>query len=147
MEQELYEAIERALAEKRVKNIYTLCEQAGVNQPSVSTWIKTKRAKAGSDEMPSRPKETIYLDVASKLIECLGGSLVFPDTIPGTPDMAELSKLKEENEKLKAENILLDKKLYACEQVCQKFEGMITQQLPSVKDTPGEIRQDKSCAS
>lgn len=146
MEQELYEAIERALADKRVKNIYSLCEQAGVNQPSVSTWIKTKRAKAGSDEMPSRPKETIHLDVASRLIECLGGSLIFPDTDSYPPSTAELAILKAENEKLRAENLLLDKKLYACEQMREKFEEMVTRQLPAGQYESVEARQNKSSA-
>lgn len=146
VEQELYEAIERALADKRIKNISALCEQAGVNQPSVNTWIKTKRALAGTDEMPSRPKDTLYLDVASRLIECLGGSLIFPDAGTYPPTTAELALLRAENEKLKAENLLLDKKLYACEQMREKFEDMINRQLPAGQYEPVEIRQNKSSA-
>jgi len=146
VEQELYEAIERALSEKRIRSVAALCEEAGVHQPSVNTWIKTKRAMAGAGKMPKKPKETIYFDVASKLIACLGGSLIFPETTPYTPDVAELARLKAENEKLKADNVILDKKLYACEQVCQKFENMITQRLPPANDVPVEVRQDKSCA-
>lgn len=147
MEQKLYETIERALAERRIKNISALCEQAGVHQPSVNTWIKTKRAMAGSGEMPTRPKETIYLDSAAKLIECLGGRLVFPGEDLYDSSATEIASLRAENEKLKSENSILDKKLYACEQMREKFEEMLYSQLPSRNDISVEAQQNKSCAS
>ena len=146
MEQELYEAIERALAKNKIKNISTLCDEAGVHQPSVSTWIKTRRALNGAASMPRRPKEHMLLDVASKLIEYLGGRLVFPDDDNYNLTAAEIIELREENEKLKSENIILDKKLYACEQIREKFEEMINRQLPTGQYEPAEIRQNKSSA-
>lgn len=146
MEHELYEAIERGLAEKRIRSVAALCEEAGVHQPSVSTWIKTKRAMAGTGAMPKKPKETIFFDAASKLIDCLGGTLIFPDTISDDSAVAEIAKLKSEIEKLKAENTILDKKLYACEEIRQEYKQMIMQQLPLTSDMPVEVRQNKSSA-
>lgn len=138
--------VERFLADKKVKNIYQLSIAAGVDQAALSSFMKTHYYEKGKGEKPARMKRDIYLEGAGKVIEYMGGVLIFPwDDTYGDSE-AEIARLQKENEKLKSDNLLLDKKLYACEQMRQKFEDMITQQLPTVNGVPVEARQDKSCA-
>lgn len=144
MEGKLVSALDRAVAEKRVKNVSTLCQEAGVDQGSISAYLRTKKFLAGQGEKPARLKPSIQLDVASKLVDALGGVLIFPwDEKVGEAN-TEIARLQKEIEKLKNENILLDKKLYACEEMRQKFENMITQQLPSPHNIPADGRKNKS---
>lgn len=146
MEGKLVSALDRAVAEKRFKNVSMLCQEAGVDQGSISAYLRTKKFLAGQGKKPARLKPSIQLDVASKLVDALGGVLIFPWEEKVGEANAEIARLQKEVERLKSENTLLDKKLYACEEMRQKFENMITQQLPSVNDTPVEGRKNKSSA-
>lgn len=146
IQEKFIESIERFLADKKVKNIYQLSMAAGVDQAALSSFMKTHYYEKGKGEKPARMKKDIYLEGAGKVIDYMGGILVFPWDQRNGDAEAEIARLQKENEKLKAENTLLDKKLYACEQMRQKFEDMITQQLPTVNDVPVEIRQNKSSA-
>lgn len=138
--------VERFLADKKAKNIYQLSMAAGVDQAALSSFMKTHYYEQGKGEKPARMKKDIYLEGAGKVIEYMGGTLIFPwDNTPDGPE-AEVIRLRKEVERLKEENLLLDKKLYACEQMCQRFEGMITQQLSTANEMPVEIRQNKSSA-
>lgn len=134
------------MADKKAKNIYQLSMAAGVDQAALSSFMKTHYYEQGKGEKPARMKKDIYLEGAGKVIEYMGGILVFPwDKEEGDPQV-EIVRLQKEIERLKADNIMLDKQLYACEQMRQKFEDMITQQLPASNEVPVEVRQDKSCA-
>lgn len=146
MEERIVRALDHALAEKRVKNVTTLCQDAGVDQGSISAYLRTKKFLAGKGEKPARLKPSIQLEVASRLVDTLGGVLIFPwEEKYGEAD-AEIALLRKEIEKLKAENLLLDKKLFACEQMREKFEEMLNRQLPAGQSEPVEIRQNKSSA-
>lgn len=144
MEEKLVCALERAVAEKRVKNIFTLCQEAGVDQAGISVYLRTKKFLAGQGEKPPRLKSSIQLDVASKLVDALGGVLIFPWDERFGEATTEIARLQNEIERLKSENVLLDKKLFACEEMRQKFENMITQQLPSAHNIPADGRKNKS---
>lgn len=146
MELKIVDALDRAVAEKRVKNVSTLCQEAGVDQGSISAYLRTKKFLAGQGPQPARLKPSIQLDIASKLVDALGGILIFPWDKQYGEAGAEIERLQKEIEKLKAENIILDKKLYACEEVRQEYKQMIMQRLPVANDVPAEVRQDKSCA-
>lgn len=146
MEEKIVWALERAVIEKRYKNVSALCQEAGVDQGSISAYLRTKKFLVGNGPHPARLKPSIQLDVATKLVEALGGVLIFPwEERYGEAD-AEIARLQQEIERLKTDNSRLDKQLYACEQMRQKFEDMITQRLPTHNDTPAEVRQNKSSA-
>lgn len=140
------QALDKVLSEKIIKNERVLCMAAGVDQGGVNKYLKTMRYRLGKGEKPEKLKDNLNLDIVSKLVDVMGGQLIFPWDENYNDMNAEIARLQKENEKLKADNLLLDKKLYACEQVCQKFENMITQQLPTANDVPVEARQSKSCA-
>lgn len=139
-------AVERFLADKKVKNIYQLSKAADVDQAALSSFMKTHLYEKGMGEKPARMKKDIFLEGAGKVIEYMGGRLVFPwDTENGDLE-SEIARLRRENEELRVENRRLDKELYACQQTRQKFEDMIARQLPQVANEPVEIRQNKKSA-
>lgn len=139
--------VERFLADKKAKNIYQLSIAAGVDQAALSSFMKTHYYEQGKGKKPARMKKDIYLEGAGKVIEYMGGILVFPWDKEESALQVEIARLQKEIERLKADNIMLDKQLYACEQMRQKFEDMITQQLPASNEVPVEIGQNKSSAS
>lgn len=147
MEQKFMLALDKVLSEKIVKNERVLCQKAGIDQGGMNKYLKTMRYKLGKGEKPDKLKENLNLDIVSKLVEVMGGELIFPWDRAYSEEHVLIAQLKEEIERLKAENLELDRQLYACEKMRQKFEDMITQRLPSHSDIPAEIRQNKSSAS
>lgn len=146
IEQKLVEALERAVAEKRFKNVSALCQEAGVDQGSISTYMRTKKFFAGLGPEPPRLKPSIQFEVASKIIIALGGRLIFPWDNELSDKENEVIILKNEIEKLKSDNQNLDKQLYACEQMRQKFEDMLKEQFSSKYDIPVKIRKNITSA-
>lgn len=146
MEQKFMLALDKVLSEKIIKNERVLCQKAGIDQGGMNKYIKTMRYKLGKGEKPEKLKENLNLDIVSRLVEVMGGELIFPWDNAYSDEQVQIAKLKEEIEALKVKNSELDKQLYACEQMRQKFEDMITQQLPTGKKMPENVRQNKSSA-
>lgn len=144
MRKKFIAGLDRALAEKKFKNESELCRVANIDKAVFNRFYSTIKFIRGEGEKPTRIKDNINLDTVSNLVDALGGQLIFPWDSDYSDSHAQIIKLQEEVEKLRAANLILDKKLYACEQVCQKFEGIITQQLPVANEVPVEVRQNKS---
>lgn len=138
IEQKFIDAVERALKDKKAKNIYELAINSGVDQGGLSVYIRTKRALSGNGDMPARPKNNLHLSMAGKVIDYLGGSLIFPWDSPEAGCSHELEKLKEELDektteikKLKTENNLLN-------QLIRDIAGKNIQ--------TGDAQKNKNCA-
>ncbi len=146
MELKFMQALDKVLSEKIIKNERVLCMTAGVDQGGVNKYLKTMRYRLGKGEKPEKLKDNLNLDIVSKLVDVMGGQLIFPWDENYNDMNAEIARLQKENEKLKNENSILDKKLFACQQMKEEYKAIITQQLPTVNGVPVEARQDKSCA-
>ncbi len=139
IEQKFIDAVERALKDKKAKNIYELAINSGVDQGGLSVYIRTKRALSGNGDMPARPKNNLHLSMAGKVIDYLGGSLIFPWDSPEASCRHELEKTKkllkvQEREliELKAQNSALMK--------------LISDRLNQSSIMPENVRQNKDCA-
>ena len=78
MEKKFREALLKVLADKTFKNESALCEAAGVNQGGLNKYIRTVKFLAGESKEPAQIKENLNLDIVSKLVDAMGGELVFP---------------------------------------------------------------------
>ena len=138
MEKKFREALLKVLTDKVFKNLSALCGAAGVDQGGINTFINTMKFRAGECAEPNRLKDNLNLDVVSKLIDAMGGELVFPWESPEVGCRSELEKIKLELERkneiirtLTAEKDLL-------RDIIRDISGKDAQ--------PDEPRQNKSCA-
>lgn len=138
MEKKFREALLKVLADKTFKNESALCAAAGVNQGGVNKFIRTAKFRAGECEQPAHIKDNLNLDIVSKLVDIMGGSLVFPWDSPEAGCSHELENLKKELaektteiKKLETENNLL-------KQLIRDIAGKNIR--------PEDARQNKNCA-
>lgn len=119
IEKTFRDAIETYISEKKVKNLSILCQKAGVDQAGVGVYLRTKEYQGGEKaKKPSRPKNDIYFSAVAKLIETMGGMLVFPwDTVPQSEKL-EIENLRNELAKKEGEIIAKQNKI-------QNLEGQI----------------------
>ena len=102
---------------------------------------------AGNGEKPARVKNDIYLDSAGKVIEYMGGQLIFPWDKETDDIYMEAARLREELAKAQDEIKTLKEDLKFCEKISQRFENIIRDKIPSYTEMPAASRQDKSSAS
>lgn len=121
-EKKLREAVEHVLGIKMFKSVNQLANVADIEQASLF------RFRRGG---------MIKIDVASKLIDTLGGVLVFPWEESGT------LKLSSEVERLKAEIDNKERELIGLRANVQLLQSMLTQTKQNQDSIPA---QDKSCA-
>ena len=121
-EKKLREAVEHVLGIKMFKSVNQLANVADIEQASLF------RFRRGG---------MIKIDVASKLIDTLGGVLVFPWEESGT------LKLSSEVERLKAEIDNKERELIGLHANVQLLQSMLTQTKQNQDSIPA---QDKSCA-
>ena len=96
MEKKFQEALLKVLADKTFKNESALCEAAGVNQGGLNKYIRTVKFLAGESKEPAQIKENLNLDIVSKLVDAMGGELVFPWDSPEAGCRYELERLQRE---------------------------------------------------
>lgn len=138
MEKKFRKALLKVLADKIFKNESALCAAAGVNQGGVNKFIRTAKFRAGECEEPSHLKDNLNLDVVSKLIDVMGGKLIFPWDSQDAGCLHELETIKRE---LEEKNIIITK---------LEAENDVLKQL--IRDIAGENihreknQQRKSCA-
>ena len=78
VEEKFKAALVRVLDDGTFKSQTALCAAAGADQGGVSRFIQTAMYNAGKGKKPRLPKENLTLDVVSRLVEAMGGDLVFP---------------------------------------------------------------------
>lgn len=147
IQKKFIDAVEKYLADKKAKNIYQLCLASGVDQAAFSSFIKTHQFLAGNGEKPARVKNDIYLDSAGKVIEYMGGQLIFPWDKETDDIYMEAARLREELATAKNEIAELKIELKTCKEISQRFENIIRDKMPSYTEMPAASRQDKSSAS
>lgn len=96
MEKRFREALLKVLADKTFKNVSALCGAANVDQGGVNAFILTMKYRAGERSEPARIKDNMNLDVVSKLVDAMGGELVFPWDSPEANSRQELEKANKE---------------------------------------------------
>lgn len=146
MQEKFILAVEKFLAEKKAKNVYQLSLAAGIDQAAFSSFLKTHQYLDGKGEKPSRIKNDLYLDSAGKVIEYMGGELVFPWDKESDENYMEIIRLRKELEASRERITILEKELYACEKTRDRYEDMIRGNMAARHDMPVEIRQNKSSA-
>lgn len=139
-------AIEKYLAENKIKNIYQLSLAAGVDQAGLSSFFNTHQYHAGKGKKPARIKNDIYLDSAGKIIEYIGGELIFPWDKESNADYMEIKRLKDEVEKLNAKINNLEKDLFGCQQVRDSYKDLLSQQLRGYQTPPDMEEKKQNCA-
>lgn len=110
MEKIFRDALLRVLEDGTFKNTRALSQAADVDQPGLSRFLKTMGYGRDSSP-PSLKKGSLSLQTVSKLVDCMGGMLVFPwDSTEAScrNELVKAKKLIEEQEReiigLKAQN-------------------------------------------
>lgn len=146
MERKFILALDKVLTEKIFKNERVLCSAAGVDQGGFNRFLKTSRFKLGKGERPEKPKDNLNLDAVSKLVDTMGGRLVFPWDNCDTDTSKEVIELKSKVEQLQKEVAKLKMDLYACEKMRDGYENIIRDKLPSYDMVAEGTPKNKSCA-
>ena len=107
MEQKIKDALLRVLDNGEYKNVLALGTIAGIDPAGLSRYVNTLRAKIAGDPLPKNPKDSMNLSVASKLVDCLGGNLIFPWESPEACALHELEEAKKQIESQREEIIAL----------------------------------------
>ncbi|MGE9984858.1 hypothetical protein [Desulfovibrio sp. SGI.169] len=139
MEKKFRGALLKVLEDKTFKSVNVLCGEAGVDHAGIVNFVNTMKFQAGECPEPSRVKNNLNLDVVSKLIDVMGGELVFPWDSPEAECQSQLKKFREENENLKMEIVKLKAQKEA-------FMELIGDKFAASSTAPEEPRQNKSCA-
>ena len=149
MEKKFREALLRVLDDKTFKNESALCEAAGVNQGGFNKYIRTVRFLAGESKEPAQIKENLNLDIVSKLVDAMGGELVFPwDSTEDVQTNAYSVKKDDTGGEIARLKRELAQKQKAIETLTTQSETLRT----VIKDITGRNmrfendRQNKSCA-
>ena len=105
MEKIFRRALLKVLEDGTFKNTRALAQAAEVDQAGLSRFLKTM-GYGRTDAPPSLTKGSLNLQTVSKLVDCMGGTLVFPWDSPEASYRHELEKAKEQ---LKAQKLELIK--------------------------------------
>lgn len=135
MEKKFREALDKVLSEKIFKNESALCSAAGVDQGGVNKFIRTMKFRLGKGEAPDRLKDNLNLDIVSKLIDAMGGELLFPWESKEISSHNELQEALKTIEKQKEEIKIISAQRDA-------FKEVLKERLSS----PVEYRENKSSA-
>ena len=125
-----------------------LSEAAGLNRtlrPVSSKNFDQKKGEISSDDL----KLNFSLDTVFKIVDALGGVLVFPWDKDDDDDTIYMKAGKLEEELATAKNEIAELKieLKTCKEISQRFENIIRDKMPSYTEMPAASRQDKSSAS
>lgn len=93
MEKIFRDALLRVLEDGTFKNTRALSQAADVDQPGLSRFLKTMGYGRDSSP-PSLKKGSLSLQTVSKLVDCMGGVLVFPWDSTEASCRSELAKAK-----------------------------------------------------
>lgn len=147
MREKFLDALVKSLENNVFESYAQLSEAAGLNR-SITTRIFQRLEQVKNGEIsPDDLKLNFSLDTVFKIVDALGGVLVFPWDKDNDTIYAKAKKLEEELAIAKQEIARLEGKLSACEEVSQRFENIIRDKLPSYSEAQVEARQDKSCVS
>lgn len=147
MREKFLDALVKSLENNVFESYAQLSEAAGLNR-SITTRIfqrieQVKNGEISQDDL----KLNFSLDTVFKIVDALGGVLVFPWDKDNDTIYAKAKKLEEELAIAKGEILRLEGELSACEKMCSRFENIIRDKIPSYSEAQVEARQDKSCAS
>lgn len=138
MEKNFREALLRVLEDGTFKNTRALSQAAEVDQAGLSRFLKTM-GYGRTDTPPSVTKGSLNLQTISKLVDCMGGVLVFPWDSTEASCRHELEKAKK---------LLKEQEQEIIELKAQKsaLKELISDRLDQRPIAPEEPRQNKSCA-
>lgn len=128
-------ALLRVLGDGTFKNTRALSQAAEVDQAGLSRFLKTM-GYGRTDAPPSLTKGSLNLQTISKLVDCMGGVLVFPWDSSEASCRCELEKAKE---KIKEQ----EEELVGLRRIEKKYDELIDKM---VSKQPDEPRQNKNCA-
>ena len=106
MEKKFKNALLKVLDEKTFKNILALSSASGVDQAGLTRFVNTLRAKEEGKEVKN-PTDNLNLAAVSKLVDCLGGRLIFPWESPEVVTQNELIEARKTIEEQREEIIAL----------------------------------------
>ena len=106
MEKKFKNALLKVLDEKTFKNILALSSASGVDQAGLTRFVNTLRAEEEGKEVKN-PKDNLNLAAVSKLVDCLGGRLIFPWESPEVVTQNELIEARKTIEEQREEIIAL----------------------------------------
>lgn len=138
MEKKFREALLKVLADKTFKNESALCGAAGVDQGGVNAFIRTMKYRAGQCPEPSRIKDNMNLDIVSKLVDVMGGELVFPWDSPEANCHSQLKAMEQKIVEKETTIQDLKSKINILREVIKDLNSQNVQ--------PDEFRQNKSFA-
>lgn len=78
METKFREALLKVLEDGTFKNVLSFANVAGVDQGGLSKFLKAMGYGGKKVDPLSPPKDNMNLKTVSKLVDCMGGVLVFP---------------------------------------------------------------------
>lgn len=135
MEKKFREALLKVLQDGTFKNVRALALAAEVDQGGLSRFLATM-GYGGKGEVPKLAKGNLNLQTVSKLVDSMGGVLIFPWELQGNSSKSELieaqriiDEQKEEIKKIQTER--------------DAFENILLKRISS----PVEYRENKSSAS
>ncbi len=133
MEKNFRGALLRVLGDGTFKNTRALSQAAEVDQAGLSRFLKTM-GYGRTDAPPSLTKGSLNLQTVSKLVDCMGGVLVFPWDSPEASCRHELEKAKEQ---LKAQ----EREIIELKAQNSAFMKLISDRLDQRPIPPEETRQ------
>lgn len=144
MREKFLDALTKSLEKNVFESYSQLSEAAGLNR-SITTRIfkkldQVKKGEISSDDL----KLNFSLDTVFKIVDALGGVLVFPwDKDDDDTIYMKAGKLEEELATAKNEIAELKIELKTCKEISQRFENIIRDKMPSYTEMPAASRQDK----
>lgn len=146
MQKKFIEALDKVVTEKKppFKSISALCKAIGYDRSGLTRFWNTR--KNGEDSQ-KQAKNDLNLTTVSKVVDVLGGYLVFPWDKESTESHIEIVKLKTELETVKKEREILKRKLSECIAVRKELRSMLDDRTGVQPEMPAESRQDKSSVS
>lgn len=138
MEKIFRDALLRVLGDGTFKNTRALSQAADVDQPGLSRFLKTM-GYGRTSAPPSLKKGSLSLQTVSKLVDCMGGVLIFPWDSVEASCRHELEKAKELLKKQEREIIELRAKNSTLMQ-------LISDRLDQRTITQKDNGENKNCA-
>lgn len=138
MEKIFRRALLKVLEDGTFKNTRALAQAAEVDQAGLSRFLKTM-GFGRTDAPPSLTKGSLNLQTVSKLVDCMGGTLVFPWDSPEASYRHELEKTKEQ---LKAQ----ERELIELKAQNSALMKLISDRLNQPAIVLEDAQQNKNCA-
>lgn len=149
MEKKFREALLHVLEDGTFKNVRALALEADVDQAGLSRFLATM-GFGGKSDVPKLAKSSLNLQSVSKLMDTMGGTVVFPweeTELTNQDNSKQTQRIKDLEEELAQLKVKLDAQndeLIELRGIDKKFDKLLRHMAQSQR--PNEVREDKSCA-